>query len=46
MVVPAVITGTIAQPSITIDMGAALNRALQNEVKRKLKGLFNRIIKK
>ena len=45
VVVPAVITGTLAQPSITIDMGAALNRALQNEVKRKLGGLFKRIIK-
>jgi hypothetical protein len=45
VVVPAVITGTIAQPQITIDMGAALNRALQNEMKRKLQGLFKRIIK-
>lgn len=45
VVVPAVITGTLAKPTITIDMGAALNRALQNEIQRRLKGFFNRIIK-
>ena len=45
VVVPAVITGTIANPTITIDMGAALSRAVQNELKRKLGGLFKRIIK-
>jgi hypothetical protein len=45
VVMPAVIGGTVAKPSITIDMGAALNRAVQNEIQRKLKGLFKRIIK-
>jgi hypothetical protein len=45
VMLPAVITGTLAQPSITIDMGAALNRALQNEIQRRLKGMFKRIIR-
>jgi hypothetical protein len=45
VVVPAIITGTIASPSVSIDIAAAVSRALQNEVKRKLKGLFDRIIR-
>ena len=46
VVIPARITGTIASPRILINPAAALNRAVQNEIKRKLKGLFDRIIKK
>ena len=45
VIVPAVIGGTVAAPRVTIDVTAALTRALQNEVKRKVKGLFDRIIK-
>jgi hypothetical protein len=45
VVVPAVITGTMAAPSVSIDVGAAMQRALQNELKRKVKGLFDRIIR-
>ena len=44
-VVPARITGTLASPRVTIDPAAALSRAVQNEIKRKLKGLINRIIR-
>jgi uncharacterized protein involved in outer membrane biogenesis len=43
VVVPAVITGTVAAPSVTIDTAAALKRALQNELQRRIKGLFDRI---
>jgi uncharacterized protein involved in outer membrane biogenesis len=45
VVVPATITGTLAQPSVSPDIAAALSRALQNEVKRKVKGLIDRIIR-
>jgi len=45
VVVPATITGTIAAPSVFIDVAAAVNRALQNEAKRKIKGLLDRIIR-
>jgi AsmA-like C-terminal region len=45
VVVPAIISGTVAAPSVMIDVAAAVNRALQNEVKRKVKGLLDRIIK-
>ena len=45
IVVPAVISGTIASPIVTVDVGAAMNRALQNEVKRRVRGLLDRIIR-
>jgi hypothetical protein len=45
VVVPATITGTVAAPSVTIDVASAVNRALQNELKRRVKGLLDRIIK-
>ena len=45
IVLPARITGTVAAPSVTIDMAAALQRALQNEIKRRMQGLFDKIIK-
>ena len=45
VVVPAVITGTVAAPSVTIDAAAALKRALQNEMQRRIKGLFDKIRK-
>ena len=45
VVVPAMISGTVARPSVSIDIAAAVNRALQNELKRKLNELFKRIIR-
>jgi len=45
VIVPATISGTMAEPRVSINLGAAINRALQNEVKRKLKGWLDRIIK-
>jgi AsmA-like C-terminal region len=45
VVVPATITGTLAAPNVSIDIAAAVNRALQNEAKRKLKGYLDRIIR-
>jgi AsmA-like C-terminal region len=45
VVVPATITGTLANPGVAVDVAAAVNRALQNEVKRKLKGFLDRIIR-
>jgi hypothetical protein len=45
VVIPATITGTLAQPSVSLDVAAAVNRALQNEVKRKVKGFLDRIIR-
>jgi hypothetical protein len=45
VVVPATITGTLAEPSVSIDVAAAVTRALQNEMKRKVKGFLDRIIR-
>jgi hypothetical protein len=45
VVVPARITGTVAEPRVSVDPAAALNRAVQNEIKRKLQDLFKRIIR-
>jgi hypothetical protein len=45
IVVPAVVSGSVAAPSVTVDVGAAANRALQNEMKRRVKGLFDRFLK-
>ncbi|MEO7272481.1 MAG: AsmA-like C-terminal region-containing protein, partial [Vicinamibacterales bacterium] len=46
IVVPAVISGTIAAPSVMVDVKAVATRAVQNEVKRQVRGLFDRFIKK
>lgn len=46
VVVPVTITGTVAAPSVGVDVAGVLNRAIQNELKRRVKGLFDRIIKK
>jgi hypothetical protein len=44
--VPARIGGTIGDPSVTLDVAAAASRALQNELKRKAKGLLDRLFKR
>lgn len=40
VVLPAAIGGTLAAPRLTIDVGAAAERGLRNEVERRLKGVF------
>lgn len=42
IVLPAIITGTLAQPRIGIDAGAALRRGVVNEVERRLESLRER----
>ena len=42
IVLPAKLGGTLEKPRITINAGAALRRGLQNEIERRLKGLFGR----
>ena len=42
VVLPARLGGTLEQPRITINATAALRRGLQNEIERRLKGLFGR----
>ncbi len=42
IVLPARLSGTLEQPRLTIDASAALKRGIQNEIERRLKGLFGR----
>ena len=42
IVLPVALGGTLSQPSVTIDAGAALQRGLRNEAERQLKGIFDR----
>ena len=46
IVVPAVISGTVAAPNVMVDVRSVVSRAVQNEVKRRVRGLFDRLIKK
>jgi hypothetical protein len=46
IVLPAIITGTLAQPSVRIDAGAAIRRGLRNEVERRLEDLFEQVLPK
>jgi uncharacterized protein involved in outer membrane biogenesis len=46
VVVPAVIGGTLQQPSVTLDLVAATRRALENEVQRRAKSFFDDLFKK
>jgi hypothetical protein len=43
VVLPAVLGGTLESPRVNIDAAAAAKRGLQNEMQRRLKGLFDRI---
>lgn len=43
IILPAIVTGTLGQPRIRIDAGAAVRRGLRNEVERRLQDLFERI---
>ena len=42
IVLPAKLGGTLERPSLTINAAAAIRRGLQNEIQRRLKGLFGR----
>jgi uncharacterized protein involved in outer membrane biogenesis len=46
IVLPARITGTMASPSVFLDVQAALQRALRNRAQDEIKSLFDRLIKK
>lgn len=46
IVVPARITGTLAEPSISLDLAAAAQRALENELKRRAKDLLNDLFRR
>ena len=46
VIVPARISGTLANPSVSIDLAAATQRALENELKRRAKGLLDDFFKK
>jgi uncharacterized protein involved in outer membrane biogenesis len=42
IILPANVGGTLGQPRITINAAAAARRGIQNEIQRRLKGLFGR----
>ena len=44
--VPAIVSGTITQPQMTVDIAAAAARAFQNELQRRAKTLFDGLFKK
>jgi uncharacterized protein involved in outer membrane biogenesis len=46
VIVPARISGTLANPQVSIDLAAATQRAIENELKRRAKGLFDDFFKK
>jgi hypothetical protein len=41
VVLPAAIGGTLKNPRLTIDVGAAAKRGLRNEVERRMKGILD-----
>ena len=43
VVLPAVVTGTLAQPRVRIDTAAAVKRGIQNEIERRLQDLLERV---
>jgi hypothetical protein len=46
VIVPATVDGTIDRPHVSVDVGAAMKRALQNELQRRTKTLFEGLFKK
>ncbi len=46
VVVPARVSGTLGQPSVALDVGAAARRAFENELRRKTRGLLDGLFKK
>ena len=46
IIVPAHITGTISEPSVSLDLAAATRRALENELKRRAKSLLDDLFRR
>ncbi|MPY88925.1 MAG: AsmA family protein [Luteitalea sp.] len=46
VVLPATITGTVAAPRVMIDEGAAAKRALRNELERRTKSVFDKLLRR
>jgi uncharacterized protein involved in outer membrane biogenesis len=46
IVLPARITGPVARPTVTVDVKAALGRALRNKAEEQIRGLFDRFKRK
>ena len=46
IVLPARITGTISEPSVSLDLAAATRRALENELKRRAKSLLDDLFRR
>jgi hypothetical protein len=46
VIVPAQISGTLNQPTVTVDVAAAMRRALENELKRRTRGWLDDLIKR
>jgi hypothetical protein len=46
VIVPAVVSGTIEHPSVSVDIEAAAGRAFQNEIQRRTKSIFEGLFKK
>jgi len=46
VIVPAIVSGTIDQPQVTVDVQAAAARAFHNEIQRRAKSLFEGLLKK
>lgn len=46
IILPAHITGTISQPSISLDLAAATRRAVENELKRRAKSLLDELFRR
>lgn len=46
VIVPAQISGTLAKPTITLDLAAAMKRALENELKRRTRSWLEELLKK
>jgi hypothetical protein len=46
VIVPALVGGTIDRPTVSVDAAAAMKRALQNELERRTKTLFEGLFKK
>jgi len=44
VVLPAVVSGTLDAPRVTIDAGAAVRRGLRNEVQRRLKDILGGLV--
>jgi uncharacterized protein involved in outer membrane biogenesis len=46
VVLPATITGTVASPSVMIDEGAAVKRAIRNELERRTKSVLDKLLRR